>query len=323
MRRAAQAGLLLSILALARGACPSWCTKWTCDGSLWCKANGTVPAPCDGCQAIESAAKGQVVESAAQTTIFGAVVSWSVATNLNCWPGHGAEDIDADGPVAGATTLATCKAICAETDGCEGVVVLKDGGTCYRKTAIELTRCSDDGAGGCCDTHVLLLALPPPPPLAPSPPAEPGRGGPMTPVRAMFDRWYEDTNERFWSMWGGAYMHRFPNTEACWDWDGDPEYWQHTFEGAACERNWLAGAVGSWNDRPFFDGSPALLGFDETINEFCSGVIGVDAWDGFDLNLAIANRCRDARRNVLRDLQGAVRRWQLNSSCSHCALCTA
>ena len=40
------------------------------------------------------------------------------------------------------------------------------------------------------------------------------------------------------------------------------------------------------------------------------------AWDGGDLNLAIANKCRDARRNVLRDLQGSWSmcvnlQWQL------------
>ena len=39
----------------------------------------------------------------------------------------------------------------------------------------------------------------------------------------------------------------------------------------------------------------ALFGFDEAINEFCSQILGVDPWDGYDLNLAIANRCRDAR----------------------------
>lgn len=242
--------------------------------------------------------------------------TWSTSKGYNCWPGHGAQDIDTDGPLASAKTLTECQAVCEQTAGCEGLVVIRSTGACYRKTAIELRRCSKDGANAIADTYVIHLALPPPPPLEPSPPAEPGRGGPMTPVREMFDRWYENTDERFWSMWGGAYLHREPHSQACWDWDGDPEYWQHTFEGAACERNWLAGAVGGFGDRPFFDGSPALLGFDETINEFCSGVLGVDAWDGFDLNLAIANRCRDARRNVLRDLQGSWSmcvnlQWQL------------
>ena len=74
----------------------------------------------------------------------------------------------------------------------------------------------------------------------------------------MFDRWWEDTDQRFWSMWGGAYEHRFPHSPACWDWDGDADYWQHTYEGATCNRNWLNGAVGSTNDRPFFPDSPAL-----------------------------------------------------------------
>ena len=72
-----------------------------------------------------------------------------------------------------------------------------------------------------------------------------------------------------------------------------------------CERNWLDGALGGPFDRMFFGAdNPALFGFDESINEQCSTMLGVPAWDDGDLNLKIANRCRDARRNVLRMLTG-------------------
>ena len=244
---------------------------------------------------------------------------WTLSKGFNCYPGHGATDIDDTGPVPNAKTLAACKAVCEATANCEAIVVLRQNGNCFRKTAIELSHCADDGNGAIADTHTIQRALPPPPPSPPTPPSRPSRrsgAGPMTPVRAMFDRWWEDTDERFWSMWGGAYQHRFPHTSACWDWDGDPDYWQHTYDGRTCDRNWLAGAVGSGSDRPFQPDSPALLGFDETINEFCSAKLGIEAWDGGDLNLAIANKCRDARRNVLRDLQGSWSmcvnlQWQL------------
>jgi len=237
--------------------------------------------------------------------------------NFNCWPGHGADDLDTDGPAedeAGPIgTLVACQAACESAPECEGVVVAREGGQCYRKMALRVEQCANDYDRATTDMYAISRGLPPSPPKLPPPPRAPAA---MTAVRAMFDGWWDDPTDRFWSMWGGAYEHRFPGTEACWDWDGDPHFWENTLEGTSCERNWLAGAVGSMNDRPFYPDSPALLGFDESINEFCAGQIGVDPWDGFDLNLAIAMRCRDARRNVLRDLQGAWSmcvnlQWQL------------
>ncbi|KAL1521408.1 hypothetical protein AB1Y20_021072 [Prymnesium parvum] len=242
--------------------------------------------------------------------------SWTFHKGLNCYPGHGAEDIDAKGP-AEVRTLAACKSLCEAEQRCEAIVVLRKDSSCYRKSALHLSRCANDGVHAIADTYAIHRPFPPPPPPPPFvPSAFKSADGPRTPVRAMFDRWYADTNSRFWSMWGGAYQQRFPHTAACWDWDPDPAFWEHTYAGTTCDRNWLAGAVGGAFDRPFFPNSPALLGFDETINEFCSAQLAIEPWDGTDLNHAIAHRCRDARRNVLRDLQGAWSmcvnlQWQL------------
>lgn len=37
------------LLPVAMGTCPEWCSRWQCDGSMWC-SSGKMPAPCDGCR---------------------------------------------------------------------------------------------------------------------------------------------------------------------------------------------------------------------------------------------------------------------------------
>jgi len=101
-------------------------------------------------------------------------VSWTTEQGFNCWPGHGAQDIDPPGkPVDGATTLALCKAACEAAATCEGVVTLRSSGACFRKTALNLRACAQDGARAVADTHVLLRSYPQPPPAPPSPPSPP------------------------------------------------------------------------------------------------------------------------------------------------------
>jgi len=69
--------------------------------------------------------------------------------------------------------------------------------------------------------------------------------------------------------------------------------------------------IGNAQDRPPFTGpAPALLGFDETIVEECSRLLGLDAWeDHQDLNFKLAHRCVEANRNVLRIMSGP--KWDL------------
>jgi len=120
-------------------------------------------------------------------------------------------------------------------------------------------------------------------------------------------------------MWGSAWQQRQRGSEGCWARRGGLRFFDEALAGNSCDRNWLQGAVGFASDRPFFEPSPALLGFDETINEFCSWQIGLDPWDRGDLNNKIARRCREARRNVLRVLTGG---WDMctNLEWQLCAL---
>jgi len=131
---------------------------------------------------------------------------------------------------------------------------------------------------------------------------------------------------KFQSMWNLGFQRRQPFTVGCWDWpehgNGDGErFFRETLAGKTCDRNWLEGGVGSANTRPYSGGpqSPALLGFDETILEFCSGQLGMDPWDGGDLNHKLAQRCLQAHRNVLRVLIGG---WSMctNLQWQMCAL---
>lgn len=129
-----------------------------------------------------------------------------------------------------------------------------------------------------------------------------------------FSSWFaspqSDEARRFYSMWGDAYERRGRLAGGCYDGQGvgSHEFFRRTLAGETCSRNWLAGAIGGDSDRPFRPPSPALLGFDESINEECSRLLGVEPWDDRDLNWKIANRCRDAQRNVLRLLTG---RWSM------------
>lgn len=122
-------------------------------------------------------------------------------------------------------------------------------------------------------------------------------------------------------MWGGAFARRGDGSAGCWDWKGGSKFWQDTLRGTTCDRNWLEGAIGGPEERLFDPPSPALFGFDESINELCSELIGWDAWDNGDLNHKIAERCRRAHRNVLR-LLGGSDRWDMcqNLQWQMCAL---
>eukprot|EP00966_Prymnesium_polylepis_P172947 4000052-Prymnesium_polylepis.1 len=89
--------------------------------------------------------------------------TWSLNEGLNCWVGHGAQDVDTAGPLTEATSLSACKAVCEQTVDCEGLVVIRSSGACYRKKAIDLPSCSADGAFAIADTYVLQWVVEEPP----------------------------------------------------------------------------------------------------------------------------------------------------------------
>lgn len=132
-------------------------------------------------------------------------------------------------------------------------------------------------------------------------------GAPCNSPRCAWDALLEDTTAKFWAMWGQAYrINR--GGDSCWNWQGGgaSSFFDDALEGRTCDRNWLEGALGGHEDRLFQKPSPALLGFDESIVELCSALLGVDPWEGGqDLNIKLADRCHRAKRNVLRLMTGS------------------
>mgnify|MGYP004170764409 CR=1 FL=1 len=122
-----------------------------------------------------------------------------------------------------------------------------------------------------------------------------------------WDALLEDDTAKFWAMWGQAYRLNRGGGGNCWDWQsgGASRFFDDTLEGRTCDRNWLEGAFGRREDRPFQKPSQALLGFDESIVELCSTLLGVDTGRGGDLNVKLADRCQRAKRNVLRLMTGS------------------
>ena len=133
-----------------------------------------------------------------------------------------------------------------------------------------------------------------------------------------FDRLLQDGTAKFFAMWGPAYRIS-RGAGGCWGWQGTGahQFFDDALEGRTCDRNWLEGAWGYHEDRPFHSPSRALFGFDESIVELCSSLLGLDPWAGNeDLNRKLADRCRRAKRNVLRLMTGSWTmcqnlQWQL------------
>jgi len=123
-----------------------------------------------------------------------------------------------------------------------------------------------------------------------------------------FHGWLEPGKERkFWSMWGPAYQERLPGSGGCWDWGGGgaSRFFEDTFSGKTCDRNWLEGALGNGHDRLFESPSPALFGFDEDILSSCSAILGGGASSrGNNFDTMLADTCQRAQRNVLRLMTG-------------------
>ena len=143
---------------------------------------------------------------------------------------------------------------------------------------------------------------------------------------ASWSEWnalFEDRTAKFWAMWGRAFSINRGGGN-CWDWQGGgaSRFFDDTLAGRTCDRNWLEGAYGGHMDRPFQTPSHALLGFDESIVELCSSLLGLDPWGGGggqNLDGKLADRCRRAKRNVLRLMTGS---WTLcqNLEWQLCAL---
>lgn len=116
-----------------------------CIGTAGCTAVSTIPTS-NGGGTISCYRKSDVVlkmcdAGTAYTTWMRR--DWYAAQGYNCYPGHGADNVDVDDGVI--TTVAECQARCGQTAGCTGAVWSgKDHsgeGACYLKKNIDLTKC--------------------------------------------------------------------------------------------------------------------------------------------------------------------------------------
>ena len=112
-------------------------------------------------------------------------------------------------------------------------------------------------------------------------------------------------------MWSAQpWKQRTPNAPDCWQRKRDEPsrsqpastYFRETFEGAHCQSNWFEGNKGSLGGEThtvqFTEAAPAVLGFDETIDQYCgakaksNGGKYKDAWPH-------ARQCIEADVNIL------------------------
>ena len=175
-------------------------------------------------------------------------------------------------------------------------------------------------------TQVAPPPAPPSPPSPPRPPPPPPHPPCLSEWCGTFDSWVADRHSKFHGMWGGAWVYRKRHEDGCWGGGAQAAaFFASLLSGDACDRNWVKGsAAPQLDDRPAFTAAaPALLGFDETILDYCSQLLGwdMDGFDGADLNDWLATRCVAANRNVLRLLDGAAP-WDMcqNLQWQMCAL---
>ena len=121
-----------------------------------------------------------------------------------------------------------------------------------------------------------------------------------------------DPNHLFYTMWGErGFQKRGPgHSGSCWRNLGSAAYFARVRELAApmCDRNWfegsLVGQAGQKNSRPTFPAgkAPALMGFDDTIRDYCNEQLGY-VYPG-EINHAIAAGCAQTNLNIMRVAQG-------------------
>lgn len=76
--------------------------------------------------------------------------AWATVSSLNCFPGHGGDDLHATGfsPVPGYKTLEDCEALCLMKEECLAIVmrvgVGKTFGNCGLRRAVRMTECQPD-----------------------------------------------------------------------------------------------------------------------------------------------------------------------------------
>ena len=249
----------------------------------------------------------------------GPLDNWLVMEGKNCWwGGHGAEEVGKAGSaVPGVKTALACQRSCVNVAAflCQGVVWHAGSRRCYHKTAINPDRCGNDRAF---TLYLRTDPIPPSPRYPPYPPPPPSRW-----LNAdQCTEFWQDPTHRFHELFGRiGWEVRTSTTGACWDesassygaGDGFERFWDGVRQGTFCDRNWYTGnegGLGRWDGgpthkwvQPHFtaDRVPALLGFDENIDDYCEQ--GARTWfeakGGPYRNDGHANQCVRANVNIL------------------------
>jgi len=110
--------------------------------------NGTRNARTDFNDGNAPAKIRQAIDYYLDTVVPGRRPGWSPHTGDNCWPGHGATDLEkcpscSAGP---PMTIASCEDLCSKMAGCTAVTVQVSGAAkgmydCYRKKDVDLGKC--------------------------------------------------------------------------------------------------------------------------------------------------------------------------------------
>ena len=175
---------------------------------------------------------------------------------------------------------------------CDGVLWKARDSTCYRKVRIVVGKCMTDWGFDLYVRTDPYYPQPPTPPAPPSPPPVPPHLPlPPAPPSSLLSHatcqklWAEPTS-RFHDLWGTeGWKVRGKANRPCWGKSAEEgfQYFDDAWWGKACEgRNWYTGTEGELGDaerlgpadetvRPHFTKlAPALLGFDETIDQYCA-----------------------------------------------------
>jgi hypothetical protein len=219
--------------------------------------------------------------------------SWQLQGRYNCfWGGHGAEEVDYPHGTAveGVDNLLDCLKSCSDYPhyGCHAILFNNED-KCYRKRNIVVSKCYQDN-------RIMLYkrtdSFPPEPPAPPLPnPPSPVLPfdvpwPPPPPSRWLnadqCDSFWQDPTHRFHELFGEiGWVVRKGDEKTCWDDDGFDMFWDNMKNARNCSRNWYTGnwgALGATNGgptktwvNPHFTAvrAPALLGFDENIEEYC------------------------------------------------------
>ena len=105
-------------------------------------------------------------------------------------------------------------------------------GACYRKTNVQISRCSQDRGLNL----YMRLDLPPMPPPSPRRPGQPHFGNAL-----KCDEMIADTGGKFYTLWSDRSFRKTDVGDGtCWGWNHDDvaRFFDDADAGTRCDRNW-------------------------------------------------------------------------------------